>query len=287
MVAAFPRPGRTLKAVLASVAALAILGAVVVHWAPGGAAGLALYRWLAFEPSELFRSDIPRVWTLITSGLLTFPQGISHALWSLVGLYFLSTDLERRWGGARLLRFYAFAVLMGNLAVLAGALLSASLGGAASSPFDPPMAVGPLAAIVATAIAWARENAHRTVRLMFVLPITGRMLFWFTIGVSALSILFLSGAPEGALAPVGGIAAGLLFGGTPSPARAVWLRLRLGSLRRRSRGGITVEDLLRDPASPRPRAKRGGKAPELRIVQGGLDDDLKNRKPPKDKRYLN
>src|SRR5690606_28368450 len=106
----------------------------------------------------------------------------------------------------------------------------------------------PLAAIVATAIAWSQENRHRTVRFMFILPITGRTLFWLTIGLSVLSLLFLSGAPEGALAPLGGIGAGLLFGGTPSPVRAMWLRLRLGSLRRRARGGITVEDLLREPA---------------------------------------
>lgn len=282
MIAAFPRPGRTLKAVLASVAGLAILGAIIVHWAPGGAEGLALYRWLAFEPSELFHGDLPRIWTLLTSGLLTFPQGISHALWSLVGLYFLSTDLERRWGGARLLRFYAFAVLMGNLAVLAGTALP--FGHAA---FHPPMAVGPLAAIVATAVAWSKENADRTVRLMFFLPVTGRALFWITVGLSVLSLVFLSGAPEGALAPMGGVAAGLLFGGTPSPARSFWLRLRLGSLRRRTRGGLTVEDLLGEPTRPRSPGRRGGKPPTLRIVQGGLEDDLKNRKPPKDKRYLN
>ena len=41
--------------------------------------------------------------------------------------------------------------------------------------------------------------------------------------------------------------------------------------------------------TPMPRApKRSSKGgPPLRVVQGGLDDDLKNRKPPKDKRYLN
>jgi hypothetical protein len=42
-----------------------------------------------------------------------------------------------------------------------------------------------------------------------------------------------------------------------------------------------------DP-SARPKTsmkKRGG--PPLRVVVGGLDEDLEKRKPPKDKRYLN
>src|SRR5687767_8731627 len=103
MAAAFPRPGRALKAVLALVAILAVLGAVIVHWAPGGERGVELFSWLAFQPQHFFApGHIPRFWTLLTSGLLTDPEGISHALWSIFGLYFLTTDLEKRWGGARL-----------------------------------------------------------------------------------------------------------------------------------------------------------------------------------------
>lgn len=283
MMAAFPRPGRALKAVLVTIAALAIVSAIVVHWAPGGAQGMAIYSWLAFEPHALTQGGVPRLWTLLTSGLLTFPDGIGHALFSLIGLYFLTTDLERRWGGARILRFLALSVVIGNLAVLAGTYLP--LGHAT---FQPRLVVGPLAAIVATAIAWSKENEHRQVRLMFFLPVSGRTLFWLTVGLSLLSLLFLQGAHEGALAPLGGVLTGLVFGGSPSRARKAWLRLRLGVLRRKG-GRLTVEDLLDDgPGRPRPAPpKRSGKAPALRVVQGGLDDALKGRKPPKDKRYLN
>lgn len=282
IVAAFPRPGRALKAVLTLIAVLAIVSAVVVHWAPGGARGFELYSWLAFEPQKLFRSSgVPRVWTLLTSGLLTFPDGISHALWSLVGLYFLATDLEKRWGSGRLIRFLALGVLFGNLAVLVGTYVGIEA-------FRPRFVVGPLAAITAIAIAWSKENAQRQIRFMLFLPMSGRMLFWLTIGMSALALVFLQGTPEGTLAPLGGVVAGLLFGGTPSPVRAVWLRLRLGSMRARTRSGITVEQLLGDDVlPPRSRPKRGGKAPPLRVVQGGLEDNLKNWKPPKDKRFLN
>lgn len=283
IAAAFPRPGPALKAVLALIAIFAVLGAVIVHWAPGGAQGAEIYSWLAFQPQELLRSErLPRVWTLLTSGLLTYPDGISHALWSLVGLYFLTNDLEKRWGSGRLLRFLAISVIMGNLAVLAGTLLPIG-----KEVFHPPFVVGPLAAITATAIAWAKDNSHRQIRFMFFLPMSGRTLFWLTIGMAVLALVFLQGSPEGAFAPLGGVIAGVIFAGTPSPARALWLRLKLGSMRRRG-GAITVEQLLNED-NPRPRAtsKRGGKAPPLRIVQGGLEEDLKNRKPPKDKRYLN
>jgi membrane associated rhomboid family serine protease len=270
-----------LKALLVSIAVFAIVGAIVVNWAPGGRRGLDLWLWLAFQPED-HAAILHRPWTLVTSGLLTSFDGIGHALWSMLGLYFLTTDLERRWGGARLLRFVTLAVVTGNLAVLAGTFLSPGM-----PHFHPPFVVGPFAAVLATTVAWAKENAHGQIRFMFFLPMSGRTLYWITIGGALLSILFLQGSPEGALALPGGVLVGVLFSGTPSPVRALWLRLKLGSMRRR-RGAVTVEQLLSDePPRPRPPARRSGKLPPLRIVQGGLEEDLKNRKPPKDKRYLN
>jgi membrane associated rhomboid family serine protease len=282
IAASFPRPGRALKAVLVVVGALALASAVVVHWVPGGARGWEIYSWLAFQPDTFLRGGFPRFWTLLTSGLLTLPDGIGHALWSLLGLYFLTTDLERRWGGARLLRFLALSVIVGNLVVLGGSMLPIG-----SPLFHPALAVGPLAAITASAIAWSKENAHRQIRFMFFLPMTGRVFYWITIGMAVLALVFRQEVPEGALAPLGGVLTGVLFAGAPSPMRALWLRLRLGSLRRK--GGVTVEQFLDGdfPARPRTTGKRSRKAPPLRVVPGGLEEDLKNRKPPKDKRYLN
>jgi membrane associated rhomboid family serine protease len=282
IVSALPRPGRALKVVLALIAVFAIAGAVIWNWAPGGEKGVEIFRWIAFAPSD-HAHLLSRPWTILTSGLLTSPDGFSHALWSLVGLYFLTPDLEKRWGGGRLVRFLVISVILGNLAVLAGTFLPIQKG-----VFHPPIALGPMGAVTATAIAWSKENRDRTIRFMFFLPLSGRTLFWLTIGMATLSLIFLQGTPEGALAPLGGVLSGVLFSGSPSPVRALWLRLRLGSMRRRQgSGGITVEQLLGDePSRPRP-SKRGGKGPPLRIVQGGLEEDLKNRKPPKDKRYLN
>jgi membrane associated rhomboid family serine protease len=277
--AAFPRPGRTLKAVLAVIAVFAVASAVVVNWAPGGRTGFELFQLLTFDPTRP-----GRVWTWLTSGVMTSPSGISHALWSLVGLYFLTTDLEKRWGGARLLRFLAVSVILGNLMVLVvywGVPLDNEI-------FKPRLVFGPMAAITATAMAWAKENANRQIRLFFFLPISGKALYWMTIGFAVLALLFLQGAPEGAAAPFGGILAGMLLGGAPSPLRSVWLRIKLALLRRKGHT-LTVESITGVPerrrGSKRSSGAKGG--PPLRIVQGGLDEDLEGRKPPKDKRYLN
>jgi membrane associated rhomboid family serine protease len=275
VAAAFPRPGRALKAVLIAIAFFAIAGAIVWNWAPGPPAGAEVFKWVVFQPHDF----VKKPWTLLTSGIFTNPESFSHALWSLVGLYFLTNDLEKKWGGGRLLRFLAISVVMGNLMVLAVDLALPSR----LAIFHPAIALGPMGAITATAMAWAKENATRQIRLFFFLPISGKSLYWITIGFSVLALLFMQGTPEGAVAPFGGILAGILFGGTPSPARAAWLRAKLGFMRRQG-NALTVESLT---GSDRPRAPKRKGGPPLRVVQGGLDDDLKNRKPPKDKRYLN
>src|SRR4051812_3406453 len=146
VTAAIPRPGRALKGVLATIAVLAIAGAIFVNWGPQPV-GDFIRHWLWFHPGEILHQP----WALFTSGLFTSPFGIGHALWSLVGLYFLTTDLERRWGGARLLRFLASSVIVGNLLVWAVSLVPVKTGA-----FHPPFVIGPWAAITAIAIAWAK-----------------------------------------------------------------------------------------------------------------------------------
>ncbi len=274
VAAAFPRPGRALKAVLVAIGFFAIAGAIVWNWAPGPPAGQEIFRWVVVQPTHV----LSRPWTLLTSGIFTNPESFGHALWSLVGLYFLTTDLEKKWGGARLLRFLGLSVVMGNLMVLAVNQLPIG-----TELFHPPLVFGPLAAITATCMAWSKENATRQIRLFFFLPISGKALYWITIAGAVLALLFRQAMPEGTASLFGGILAGVLFGGTPSPVRSVWLRVKLAFMRRQGHA-LTVESIT---GSDRPRAPKRKGGPPLRVVQGGLEDDLKNRKAPKDKRYLN
>jgi membrane associated rhomboid family serine protease len=273
---AMPRPGRALRVVLGLIATVGLLAALVVNWVPGGEAGGKIFLALVATPEQVLRGQ---VWRVLTAPLLTNPSSLSHLLFSLLGLYFLSTDLETRWGSGRFVRFLVLSVLGGTVLALAfDGLLPQGPG---FGVFHPRFMFGPGAAIAATAVAWARENAERQVRLFFFLPVSGKALLWITIGFCALALLYTEQVPEGAVAPFGGVIVGLLFGGTPSPMRAVWLRVRLWGLRRSGAPRLDID--LGDRKADKPR--RGG--PPLRVLHGGLDAELEKRKPPKDKRYLN
>jgi membrane associated rhomboid family serine protease len=282
MVMPFPRPGRALKAVLATIAIVSLALALLMNWlAPEAAAKLLEHS--VFSPQLILQKPW-MIWTLLTSGVITL--GLTHVIFTLIGLYFLSTDLERRWGGARFIRFLVASVVVGNLFVLACDLvMPRSLG-----IFHPTAVLGAGSAIAATAIAWSRMNAHQQIRLFFFLPVSGRMLFYITLAFCVLGLVYHERVPEGAMAPFGGVAVGYLLSTSsstsPSTLRTLWLKLKLAMLRRRG-AAVTVDDILEPPSRPRPTtAKRKG-GPPLRVVPGGLEDELKNRKPPKDKRYLN
>ena len=268
---AFPRPGRALWTVIIAMTAIGIVTALVETWGHENGAFAAL----VYEPRNAFAQP----WRLLTSGLLTSPASWTHLLFALVGLYFLGAPLERRWGAWRFLRFLALAVVLGNLTTM---VIDRAIPEAAPERFHPAFVFGPSAAITAIAIAWAREYSESTVQLFMVVPMRGRVLFWITIGFCVLDLVYPAGMPEGVVAPFGGLIAGLLFGGTPSLARTAWLHARLALLRRQS-PNVRVQDILsrKPPRRPRPGA------PPLRVVPGGLEEALKKRTPPKDKRYLN
>jgi membrane associated rhomboid family serine protease len=208
--------------------------------------------------------------------LLTDPTGYSHLIFTLIAFYFLGPAVEQRWGTARFLRLVAVAIAAGfALVVLFGLVTPGE-----SKHFHPPIAFGPSAALAALAVAWGRENANAQMRLYFVLPISGRVLVWITLGFCILGVFFPASVTEGIVAPFGGFITGLLLAGSPSPARSLYLRIKLFFLRRRGeRVALDVD--------PRPRAKKRTGGPPLRVVVGGRDEDLGKREPPKDKRYLN
>jgi membrane associated rhomboid family serine protease len=269
---AFPRPGPALKAVLVTLAVLGLLGAAVMAWIPGGATAIAA---LVCTSQDVLHGQL---WRLVTSGVVMLPGegAISHLMMTLIGLYFLSPDLERRWGGARFVRFVVASVVVGNLLAIAIDRVAApSLG-----IFHPAAMWGAGSAIAATAIAWARENAEVTVRLFFIIPAKGKHLFWFTIAYCVLGVVLKDTFTEGAAAPFGGVIVGLLLGGSPSVVRTLYLQAKLRFIRRQT-GSIGMPLVRTAPRKPRPGS------PPLRIVQGGLDEDLSKRQPPKDKRYLN
>jgi membrane associated rhomboid family serine protease len=271
---ALPRPGPALKVVLLAILVLGVLNALTAGWGPhGGDVFFALV-------CDLEKVRHGQLWRALTSGLLTSPDHYGHLFFTLIGLYFLTPDLEQRWGAARFLRFLALSIVAGNAAVLLADVLAPA---SAPERFHPGGVYGASAGIAAVAIAWSRDNADRTVQMFFVFPMRGKWLLWLTIGFSVLDLIYPIALPEGVVAPLGGVVVGVLFGGNPSPARAAFLRLKLALLRRRSRS-LSVADVLTSKPARRPRSPG---SPPLRVVSGGLEDALRKRNPPKDKRYLN
>jgi membrane associated rhomboid family serine protease len=274
----FPRPGKALKALLITVAAVTGLATLVLNWMPGGEQGESLVSWitcsrLAIEP------PIPRIWTLLTAGLMSQPGGRgawSMLLWSLLGLYFFSPDLERRWGSARFLRFVAASTVTGfGLALVIDRVAPEHV-----QIFHPMVMYGPGAIITATTVAWSRQNANAHFRLFFLIPMKGSWLFWLAVLYCFGGVFFWDSPHEGVVAPFGGLVTGLLLGGTPSVVRTAYLKAKLALLRSKANKGDR-------PRAPRPSRSSGEGGPPLRVVYGGLEDELKKRKPPKDKRYLN
>lgn len=277
---ALPKPGKALRAMLVVLAAMSVVSAIVFHWLPGPPKGVELFGLLTFDASN--RAFYMQPWRIVTSGLLTSPIGISHTLFTLLGLYFLGADLERRWGGARLLRLLLIAVVAGNALAWGFAQAFPS-----SQLLRGDALFGPEAALVATAVAWGRENPSAQIRLFFFLPLTGTKLIWVTLGFCVLGLVYTQSQPEGVVAPFGGALIGGLLGGNPSPLRHVFLRVKLALMKKRG-PTLTVESLLDDTPRARPSAKdKAGKAPALRVVYGGLEEDAEGKKPPKDKRWLN
>lgn len=221
----FPRPGKALRGVLITLFVLWLMFAIAINW---GDASIELFYLFCGNTEAILAGE---VWRLFTAALMHYPQGnLGHILWTMLGLYFLTPSLEDQWGSGRLLRFlfgsavitYAFQM---GVALLLPASTSAKLVG--------PYWFGAFPVVESVAIAWALSFRGQQVRLMFVLPVTSRGLVGFVVGISILRVIALSGAPEGLISPFGGMLSGwLLGGGTPSPARRLYLKLKLARLER-------------------------------------------------------
>jgi len=249
----FPKPGKALIGMMVVIACILVMLAVGGNWADANVSGIASP--FVGDTDKVFGGQI---WRLFTAAFIHDPTRPGHLVTTLLGLYFLGTPLEDRWGAKKTLLFligsaaFAFA-----LQAIVGAII----------PSMGTQWLGGLGMVEAVAVAWALQARGQTVRLFFVLPVTPMMLVGFIFIMSVLSLLARSATPEGLITPFGGMLAGYLFG-DGSPLRRFFLQMKLRKLQAQTTG-------LRSSA----RSRVG--APPLRIIHGGQKD------PPKDKRYLN
>lgn len=251
-----PRPGKAVVGVMVAMVAIWVMFAVGINW---GHADGSVLRHFVGSGSALASGHL---WVLLTAPLFHDLHEPAHLLMPLFALYFFGTTLEDRWGPKKLLAFLfgsaAFAYLV---QVAVGAMIP---------QLAQPVWFGALGMSEAVAVAWALNNRNSTVRLFFVLPVSGTMLLVFIFAMSVLNVFAMKAPSEGLVTPFGGMLAGWIFGDA-SPFRRYFLELRLRRLR------AETEALRTGQAASRRRAA----GPPLRIIQGGGDS------PPKDKRFLN
>jgi membrane associated rhomboid family serine protease len=250
----FPKPGKALIGTMVAVSCIWVALAVSGNWANVAGAD-TLVEPLLGDTDKVFGGQI---WRLITAPLIHDPTRPGHLVTTLLGLYFLGTPLEDRWGAKKTL---IFLIGSGAFAFLLQAIVSAI------APSMGPRWFGGLGMVEAVAVAWALTARGQTVRLFFVLPVTPMMLVGFIFIMSVLSLLARSATPEGLITPFGGMLAGYLFG-DGSPLRRFFLQMKL-------------KKIQAETAALRGSARSRAGAPPLRIIHGGQKD------PPKDKRYLN
>jgi membrane associated rhomboid family serine protease len=254
----FPKPGKTLIGVMLGLFCIWIIVALGVNWA---GVSPALMEPFVGQSSLVLSGQI---WRLLTAALIHDPNSPWHVLMTILGIYFLGTSLEERWGGKRMVLF------LGGSAVLAFAFQA--IFGTLIPRLDVPVWYGGLGMIEAVAVAWALQARNSQVRLFFVLPVSGNMLLIFVFVMSVLNVIAARAPSEGLVTPFGGMLAGYLFGDV-SPLRRWYLQWRFKQLQAQSAA-------LRSAPTSAARRKASG----FRVIQGGKDDD---EGPPSDKRYLN
>jgi membrane associated rhomboid family serine protease len=245
----FVRPGKALTGVMVALLAVWLLFAIAINW---GGASLDLFALFCGNTARILDGE---VWRFFTAPFMHEPTGtIGHILFALFGLFFLGPNLERTWGSGRMLRFLALsAIIAYGLQMLLQVVLPASLADKLVGPYW----YGSFPVLEAIAIAWALSFRGQTVRLFFTIPVTSSTLIGVVIAMSVLRVLAASQQAEGLLSPFGGMLAGwLLGGGTPSPLRRAYLKLRLAQL---------------DREASRNNARRGARRRDapLRVIEGG------------------
>jgi membrane associated rhomboid family serine protease len=240
--------------VLVGLLSIWILFAVGINW---GGASVAAFMALAGNADTIAHGEL---WRLLTAPLLHRPDsgaGVQHIAFALMGIYFLGTALEQTWGSARLMRFLAVtAVSSYAIQSLIALILPAALRGR----FVPDIWYGTAPVIAALSIAFATSLRGQKILLFFVLPLGSRALVLATVGIGLLLLIADALGPSGHIAPFAGMFMGWVFGGgTPSPARKLWLRFRMGRLDAEARRSALRTQARRNPH-------------RFEVISGGKDD---------------
>ncbi|HTQ02365.1 MAG TPA: rhomboid family intramembrane serine protease [Polyangiaceae bacterium] len=258
-----PKPGPALRGVLLTLFAVWLAFAIGLNWA---GAPDSLFLALCGNTSAILHGQ---VWRLFTAPLMhEVRHDIGHVLWVLLGLYFFGASLESHLGSGRFLRFLGLSAILSYVVQMAVELALPPL---LAARLVPEYWFGSVPLLSALSVAWALSFKHRTINLMFVVPVTSRALIIIVLFFNLMYLIAGAGRPEGQIAPFGGMLAGWLLSGSPSPFRRVWLKLRLAQLDAEAR---------READARKKRVARGG----FKVIEGGKSEAAEDGSPDGDGR---
>ncbi len=265
------RPGKVVTVAMCLVGGLWLAFAVGMHWAGVSA-----------EAFELFCGNTllilhGQIWRVVTAPVLQAPDQFWHVFGVILALYFFAVPLERDWGPKRTTRLLLWLMVIPSLVQV---LFDLALPPSVARFLAAPYWFGGLAASGGLTVAWALNNRGSVVRLYGVLPVTPRTMILMVLAAPLLYLIFRATPAEGIPALFGGALVGwLLGGGTPSPLRRYWLKLRINRL---------DAEVLREAAQRKKRLERS----RLKVIEGGRakpsspgEEGQKGRGP--DGRWLN
>lgn len=158
---------------------------------------------MASHPSNL--QNPLEWWKLLGSGFAHDPQGVTHILFNMVGLYFLGRDVEDRTGRKEFLAFYLTTIVFANIV------------SALRYQFFVPVeqwrgGLGASGGVIGVAILYAFYFPHRKLLFMLVIPMPAWVLAvlfvlvdTFGVGERIAHDVHLAGAAFGALYALTGI----------------------------------------------------------------------------------
>jgi membrane associated rhomboid family serine protease len=235
-----------------------------------------LLNWMNISwPYELLIGSTVQIrafelWRLLTASMLCPPSGfVNGTLFPLLGLYFFLPGIEKRMGTRRTLQFIILAALIANSVTTALDFLPYP-----GAVLHHHIFSGFYAVLTAVVVAFSLLNPDSVIRLFFVIPITGKQLKWVELALIVFSFIYGDHVGEGPFAPFVGWGFGMLFGGAPSLVRSTYLKFKLARLQKVG-------------ASAQGKRGRPLNSPSLRIVYGGLADELEVDDKPKNKNDLN
>jgi membrane associated rhomboid family serine protease len=251
-----PRPGPALRGVLLALGAVWLAFAIGLNWA---GAPDSLFAALCGNTDAILHGQ---VWRLFTAPFMhEIRQNVGHLLWVALGLFFLGPSLETQLGSARFLRFLGGSAVLSYVVQM---LVEVALPAGLAARLVPDYWFGAAPVLSGVSVAWALTFRNRTLNLMFVIPVTSRGLIIFVLVMNLMYLIAQANAPEGQIAPFGGMLAGWLLSGSPSPLRRAWLKLKLAQLDAEAR---------READARKKRVSRSG----FEVIEGGKaepgDDD--------------